>query len=69
MRAEFAVHLLNDDGKTKARHIAEVFERALNEIEAAVGTTGREIAIVRTKMEEAAFFAKKAMAVQSVNQQ
>lgn len=68
-RSEFAVHLLNDDGKNKAGVLGDLFSHLLNEVEQVVGTTGREIAIVRTKLEEASFFAKKAMAVRPENQQ
>ena len=63
MRAEFAVHTLNEVGKIKASTIAVRFETLLNELEALITPGGREMAIVRTKLEEAAFFAKKAMAV------
>lgn len=68
-RAEFAVHLLNDLGKDRAGLIAEEFTILLNHLELINGTSGREMAIVRTKLEEAAFFAKKAMAVRPENQQ
>lgn len=69
IRKEFEVHMLNEVGKEKARHLAEIFSHALDQIEAIAGTGGREIAIVRTKLEEAAFFAKRAMAQQAENQQ
>lgn len=61
MKKEFAVHMLNETGKTKAAAIAEVFDTALTALEELV-PPGREIAIVRTKLEEACFFAKKGMA-------
>jgi len=70
-RPEFAVHMLNDLGKERAEDIAEAFSSALDEIEYLVGSPGnhgREMSIVRTKMEEASFFAKKAMASQKENQ-
>jgi hypothetical protein len=41
----------------------------LNNLEAITGAGGREMAIVRTKLEEAAFFAKRAMATQAENQE
>jgi hypothetical protein len=69
MRAEFRVHRLTEDGIAKARLLAEVFERALADIEHFAGEDGREMAIVRTKMEEACFFAKKAMANRPENQE
>jgi len=69
MRAEFEVHMLNDIGKKKATLIAENFTRMLTGLEEICGKDGREIAIVRTKMEEACFFAKKAMAKLPENQE
>lgn len=75
MRKEFAVHRLNDAGMAKAVSIAEHFSELLIGLEGICaldvndrGDGAREMAIVRTKLEEAAFFAKKAMAVQKGNQ-
>jgi hypothetical protein len=68
-RPEFQVHMLNDVGKMKAGQLAELFTMLLNGVESICGTGTREMAIVRTKLEEASFFAKKAMATESVNQQ
>lgn len=65
-RSEFATHFLNEEGIECAKEIARVFSFTLDRIEAICGTDGREMAIVRTKMEEAGFFAKKAMAVRPV---
>ena len=74
MRQEFAVHMLNDEGKKKATIIARKFHEVLCSVEALCDTPeghrgpgGREMAIVRTKLEEACFFAKKAMASQPGN--
>lgn len=61
MNKEFAVHMLNDAGKDKAKAIAEAFDECLEKL-VALCPTGRELAITRTKLEEACFFAKKAMA-------
>ena len=69
MNEAFRVHMLNDTGKEKARKIAESFDRLLSEVEDVCSPSGREIAIVRTKLEEACFFAKKAMANRPQNQQ
>ena len=63
----FEVHMLNDTGKPKARAIAEIFDTALSNL-TALCPAGRELAIVKTKMEEACFFAKKAMANDPSNQ-
>jgi hypothetical protein len=64
----FEVHMLNEVGKGKARNIAEDFDELLSNLIEVCGT-GREMSIVKTKLEEACFFAKKAMANQTENQQ
>lgn len=61
---EFAVHMLTEEGKVKATQIANAFHNCLTELDL-VCPAGREMAIVKTKMEEACFFAKKAMAKQN----
>lgn len=61
MNKEFQVHMLNDAGKARATAIAESFDRCLSEI-LTLCPPGRELALVRTKLEEASFFAKKSMA-------
>lgn len=66
---EFAVHRLNQVGLGRAAEVAGVFEGLLLGLEAVCGAEGREMAIVRTKLEEACFFAKKALAVRPENQQ
>lgn len=69
IREEFAVHMLNRDGKERAADVAKMLSICLNNIEAIVGADGREMAIVRTKLQEAAFFAKRAIAVKAENQE
>ena len=67
MDSVFQVHILNEVGIEKARTIAQKFDELLDYI----GTEGfgtREYNIVRTKLEEASFFAKKNMANQPQNQ-
>lgn len=61
MRAQFKVHMLNEEGKQKAKEIAEAFDALMTKLEAVV-PEGREFAICKTKLEEACFFAKKGMA-------
>jgi len=65
----FEVHMLNEQGKGLAKSLAGEFHGFLSSIEGMCGTEGREMAIVRTKLEEACFFAKKAMANKPENQQ
>lgn len=69
MRKEFEVHMLNELGKNDAREIAIAFELLLDTLESIAPVDCREMSIVRTKLEEACFFAKKAMANIPENQQ
>lgn len=66
MNKAFQVHMLNDDGKSKAKQIAMAFDGLLAEL-ATLCPAGRELALVTTKLEEACFFAKKAMANDPAN--
>lgn len=67
-RPEFAVHMLNEDGKAKAQELAQQFSKLTDYIEA-IGVQGRELSLAKTKLEEACFFAKKAMATNLSNQE
>ena len=69
IRPEFTVHMLNDCGKSKATAIAQTLTSTLDDLESICGKDGREMAVVRTKLEEACFFAKRAMAQRAENQQ
>jgi hypothetical protein len=66
MQREFKVHVLNERGKQKANAIAETFNDALERLMMFVPPC-RELALVRTKLEEACFFAKKGMASDLTN--
>lgn len=76
MRNEFVAHKLSEGGLAKAADIAIAFDDLMNKLESLTGhdptnrldPSGRLISIVRTKLEEACFFAKKAMAVRVENQ-
>jgi hypothetical protein len=63
----FEVHMLNERGKDKAHEIAGAFNDLLTRL-SPICPVGREMSIVRTKLEEAAFFAKKSMANVPENQ-
>lgn len=70
MKKEFEVHRLNEMGMSRASLIAKAFETCLNDVEGlCVDGDGRCLALVRTKLEEACFFAKKAMASHPGNQE
>lgn len=66
MKKEFAVHMLNAAGKEKALAIGHTFSACLADLDG-LCPAGREMALVRTKLEEACFFAKKAMASEPEN--
>ena len=68
MNPEFKIHKLNESGLEKCKQIAEEFDKLLIMI-AAFCPQSREISIVKTKLEESCFFAKKAIAVQPSNQE
>lgn len=65
----FDVHILNEKGIEKARSLERAFKGFLERLEFTCGAEGREMAIVRTKLQEASFFAKRAMALDSANQE
>jgi hypothetical protein len=61
IRREFSLPSLDEAGQVKAERVARLFSDMLDELEEVVGTEGREMAIVRTKLQEAAFFANWAV--------
>lgn len=63
----FAVHKLNEAGMSKAQELADKFNE-LTELIDSFAADGRSKSIAFTKLEEASFFAKKAMAENPVNQ-
>ena len=73
MNPLFEVHMLNEEGKAKAKLLAEHFDELLSRIEQVCGMppsgTTREMAIVKTKLEESCFYAKKYLAMRPENQQ
>lgn len=64
---EFAVHMLNGAGKANAADIRDAFDDLLNRL-GQICMPGREFSVTKTKLEEACFFAKKAMAIDLDNQ-
>jgi hypothetical protein len=63
----FQFHRLNEDGIKKAEDIAVTFTECLRVLKT-MCPEGREFSIVKTKLEEASFFAKKSMANAAANQ-
>jgi hypothetical protein len=61
----FKFHKLTEEGQQKAQMIATDFRTLLQQIKCHV-PEGRELSIVKTKLEEACFFAKKGMAIHNV---
>lgn len=68
IRNEFKSHILNGDGVGRTADVAKLYSVFLNNLEAVVGTDGREMAIVRTKLQEAKMFTVLAVAVKPENQ-
>jgi len=69
VRPEFGVHLLNEDGIKRAKEMAHRFSDLVAWLEmSGVCVQSRELSLAKTKLEEACFFAKKAMATNLVNQ-
>jgi len=64
----FEVHKLNELGLKKAHEIAFLFNDTLKKLKSYV-PEGRELAITKTHLESACFFAKKAMSNDPVNQE
>jgi len=67
MNKEFETYILNEEGKCLASSITAVFDNALEHLKKCC-FEGREFAIVKTKLEEACFFAKKSMSTNPDNQ-
>lgn len=67
----FESHKLNEQGLRHARLIGEEFQDLLDRLGLRLDKNfgQREFAIVRTKLEEACFFAKRAMALDPANQE
>ena len=69
VKSEFGVHILNEEGIQKAKDMATKFSDLLYWLEApGMCVSGRELSLAKTKLEEACFFAKKAMATNLTNQ-
>ena len=60
MDSAFEVHTFSELGEQKAKVISEAFDRLMTNLRN-VCPDGHELALVKTKLEEACFFAKKAM--------
>ena len=60
--------MLNEQGKQKARELAEAFNDLAQKLEG-MGCSGRHHALTMTKLEEACFVAKKSLASNPLNQQ
>lgn len=64
----YGFHKLNSDGQEKAVQIAKLFDDLTAQLQV-LCTESRAFSITKTKLEEACFFAKKAMAINLANQE
>jgi hypothetical protein len=67
MRDEFRSFKVNRSAVKDMDMVRNVMETALDNLEKIINKQGREMSIVKTKMEEAGFFAIKAIASNPVN--
>lgn len=67
MANEFTVHRLNENGLLACEELAKEFSNLLAVVEGHI-PAGRERSLVVTKLQEACFFAKRALALDSRNQ-
>lgn len=67
MHKEFQFPMLNEAGIRKAEQIIASFDRLLDDLVVVNPDASREMSLCRTKLEEAAFYAKKAMALDPFN--
>lgn len=65
----FGFHKLNQQGQVKADYIANEFEILRRKLDQVMTGHGRAAQCAKTKLEEACFFAKKAMATDINNQE
>lgn len=63
IREEFQVHLINPEGIAAAEAIALALSEALDKVDAIV-PAGRERSLFVTNMQQAAFWAKRAIAIE-----
>lgn len=68
VHSAFSVHMLNEEGIKKATVLAEKFSDVLDHVETSSPGAGREVALARTALQEACFWAKRAMAMDPANQ-
>jgi hypothetical protein len=57
----FSFTVMSEEGRAKSQQIAEAFSKLLYDLEDILPGNSREFAIAKTKLEEASFFAKKAL--------
>ncbi len=69
IRDEFSWARLNELGISRATEVARFFSTLLDSLESITPGNGRSMAIVRTKLQEASYFAKRAVAEQTENQE
>lgn len=64
----FSFTLMSEEGKDKSQLISELFSTLLYALEDVLPGNSREFSIAKAKLEEASFFAKKALRNYKENQ-
>jgi len=64
---EFTVRRLNDSGLEQAEQIGKWYDELLNQVRN-ITPEGRELALVKTHLEQACFYTKRAMSKDPQNQ-
>jgi hypothetical protein len=68
MSTLFKYHQLNAGGLAKCEFVTNSFDDLLSNLETHCNVNSREFSLVKTKLEEACFFAKKSIAIDPANQ-
>lgn len=66
--SEFKVHKLNEKGVQECGHVSSLFDEIMTRL-SDVCIASREFSLVKTKLEEACFFAKKNVCMKPENQE
>ena len=70
IRPQFRSHKLTENGQQRSHQIRLVLSEAMSQLESLIGdkpSNGRELAVMRTKLEEAGMYAQHALTLNSAH--